>query len=187
MKQGNPKSRGPQRSPPIFEGELNEPIFAPFDLPEHDPEGKLIFGDGFLQVMTARISKLDARRKHYRIANKNGFDSLAYALACDFVPGFQVLYDDPLARSLGMPEAYYGKGTKAKGSGTLPEFLDGPILTFMFKMLAKAFPDKSEKDLADIVVLALKPELTGARHKTERERIGKTLRNRLGKARRPKR
>jgi hypothetical protein len=178
-----PKSRGPQRSPPKFEGELNEPIFAPFDLPEHDPEGKLIPGDGFYAVFLARMRKMGALAEHYKINDKSGF-ALAYALACDFVPGFQVLYDDPLARSLGMPEAYYGTGTKPKGSGAIPETLNGLALTFTFKLLAKGFPGEKESALAERLVLMLKPEFAGAQHRTERERLSKTLRNRLGNARR---
>ena len=179
----NSKSRGKRRAPPQFEGELNEPILAPFDLPERNADGKLILGGSFFQIMIARMRKLDALRKHYEIESKDG-NALALALACDFVPGFRVLYDDPRARALELPDAYYGSGTKPKGSGAIPEFLNGPILTFLFEQFAKRFPDEREKDLAERIVLCFKPKLAGARQKTQRERTSKTLRNRLGKARR---
>lgn len=140
----NSKSRGKRRAPPQFEGELNEPILAPFDLPERNADGKLILGGSFFQIMIARMRKLDALRKHYEIESKDG-NALALALACDFVPGFRVLYDDPRARALELPDAYYGSGTKPKGSGAIPEFLNGPILTFLFEQFAKRFPTRGRK------------------------------------------
>jgi hypothetical protein len=115
---------------------------------------------------------------------KTNHASLAFQLARDFVPGFRILYDDPGARALKLPNAYYGKGTKPKGSGAIPEVLGGKVLASLFDLLAKKFPDDSDVQRADRLVLAFKPELKGARYETQRKAIGKTIRNRLARARR---
>jgi len=179
------KSKSQHRSPQ-FEGELNEPIFAPFEMPERDADRKIGIGENFLYILKARHKKWAALMKHYNVDN---FSGLAWALACDFVPGFHVLYDDPRARALNVSHfyyghAYYGKGTKPKGSGKIPEWLNGIVLILIFRVLHQNFPNETEIELGERIVLFLKPELSGARHKSVRRKIGKTLRNRLAKARR---
>jgi hypothetical protein len=105
-------------------------------------------------------------------------------MACDLVPGFQVLYDDPAARALRLPDAYYGAGTKEKGSGKIPEFLDGKLLIGIFNLLKREFPKETDSSLADGLVLTLDTTLAGAAHEKERYARSKTLCNRLGAARR---
>ena len=115
---------------------------------------------------------------------KDDHFNLAFRLALDFVPGFRILFDDPAARSMNLPDAYYGKGTKQKGSGTIPEMFNGPVLVFVFKLFAQRFPEKNETQLAEVIAGTIKPELKGLRREKDRQRLGKTLRNRLAKARR---
>src|SRR5271165_1296606 len=142
--------RAKTKRPPQFRGALNEPIYAPFDVPAAD--GELILGDGFYHVFEARLKKMSALAKHYKVEIPPDGLALAYALACDFVPGFQVRYDDPTARALGLPEADYGKGTKPKGAGAIPEVFGGTMLIEVFRWFQKTFPGESEAELADRIV-----------------------------------
>jgi hypothetical protein len=163
---------------PKFTGELAEPILAPLDLLAGD--GQL--GESFYIRLEARIRKLAALAKHYDVEPNNWF-LLAYTMACDLVPGFQVLYDDPRARARQLPDAYYGNGTKAKGSGKIPEWLDGDVLIWIFRLFKEKFPRDYDNAIAERIVLCMDEGLAGPAHEKERMAIGKTLRNRLSKAR----
>ncbi len=171
-----------------FTGELLEPILVPFEVPRYDASGKLLIN---LSGFSERIKKMAALARHYEVAdgNKINGDLLAYKMACDLVPGFKVLIDDPIARAINseflgtLPDVYYGKGTKLKGSGAFPEWLNGILLIFSFEVFAFKYPKEAEVALAERVVLTFKPELKGEQHKKAREKHGKTLRNRLSKAR----
>jgi hypothetical protein len=120
--------------------------------------------------------------EHYGVDSNDWF-SLAYKMARDLVPGFQVLYDDPRARALQLPDAYYGNGTRPKGSGSIPEWLDGAVLIWIFGLFKQKFPKDNDIAIADRIVLLMDESLSGAAHETERMALGKTLRNRLSKAR----
>jgi hypothetical protein len=161
-------------SAPKFTGELAEPILAPM------PDGDDPFSDG---VLMARILKFSALAKHYGVKEGDGF-ALAYAMALDLVPGFKVLYDDPRARALKLPNAYYGNGTRPKGSGSIPEVFDGEVLLGVFGLFKQRFPKDNDIAIADRIVLCLDAGLAGAAYERERDALGKTLRNRLGAARR---
>jgi hypothetical protein len=163
---------------------LAEPILVPLETPERDADGKLIVRMDW-GLFLKQLQKMELLAQHYGVAETDHFN-LAFRLARDFVPGFRILYDDPGTRALKLPNAYYGKGTKPKGSGAIPETLDGQTLVLWFKMLAKAFPDETEVTLADHIVLAIKPELKGIRYETQRKATSKTIRNRLARARRAK-
>jgi hypothetical protein len=160
--------------PPKFAGELAEPILAPLHL-----DGDLL-SDG---VLEARMRKMTLLSKHYGIKDGDGF-GLAYRMALDLVPGFAVLYDDVRARALKWPNAFYGNGTRPKGSGDIPELMDGDVLIAIFAAFKEKFPKENDTSIADRIILCLDDGLAGAAHETKRERLSKTLRNRLGEARR---
>jgi hypothetical protein len=164
-------------APPKFKGELAEPILSPLD---RLVDGQV--GEGFYIRLEARTRKLYALAKHYDVEPNNWF-VLAYTMACDLVPGFQVLYDDPRARSLKLPDAYYGNGTRQKGSGAIPELFDGDVLIWIFNLFKQKFPRENDIAIADRIVLCLDKDLAGAAHEKERMALGKTLRNRVSKAR----
>ncbi len=168
---------------PKFEGELAEPILAPL------PDSRDLFSDG---VLLARIRKMAALAKHYEVEPGDWFE-LAYKMACDLVPGLQVFYDDVRARAMqndpktraavaDMP-VWYGNGTRPKGSGEIPEFWDGELLIGVFRLFKEKFPQDNDISISDRIVLLMDESLAGAAHETERMALGKTLRNRLSKAR----
>jgi len=161
--------------PPKFEGELAEPIFAPL------PDGTLL-SDG---VLVARIRKMTALARRYGVEPNDGF-AIAYAMACDLVPGFQVLHDDPHARALNLPKAYYGEGTKRKGSGAIPELWSGNVLIWVFSLFRKKFPEENESDLAARVVLCMEESLAREAHEKELEGLRMTPPEELTKLQREK-
>jgi hypothetical protein len=164
-------------APPKFKGELAQPILAPFDMMA---DGQL--GPGFYLGLEARIRKFSLLAKHYGVEPNDWF-LLAYKMACDLVPGLQVLYDDPAARALKLPSAYYGNGTRPKGSGELPEVMDGELLVGIFRLFKEKFPQDNDISIADKLVIAWDESLAGAAHEKKRDALNKTLRNRLSKAR----
>ncbi len=169
------------RSAPKFEGELAQPIFASLDM--SDDGRSFAIGHNFYLVLETRIRKLTALAKHYGVKPDNGL-GLALAMAVDLVPGFQVLYDDPRARALKLPGAYHGTGRKPKGTGAIPEVLNGIVLISIFSLFKSALPKRNETELAKQIILCVRPELAGIAKEKERARAGKTLRNRLSEARR---
>jgi hypothetical protein len=173
------------KKPAKFSGELAEPILAPLHV-----DGEDLFSDG---VFEARIRKTALLAAHYGVEPGDWF-GLAYRMALDLVPGFQVLYDDPRARALqSHPKTraavadlpvYYGNGTRPKGSGDIPEFMDGDVLIGIFAAFKESFPKENDVAIADRIILCIDDTLAGAAHETKRDKISKTLRNRLGEARR---
>jgi hypothetical protein len=163
------------KKPAKFTGELATPILAP-SLPTMDT----LLSDG---VLEARIHKMALLAKHYGVEKGDWF-LLAYKMALDLVPGLQTLYDDPRARALKLPNAYYGNGTKKKGSGKFPEWLDGDVLIWIFGLFKQNFPRDNDTAIADRVVLCIDDTLAGAAHEARRDKLSKTIRNRLGEARR---
>jgi hypothetical protein len=174
-------------APPKFEGALAEPILAPFEMMADKQ-----LGPSFYIGLEARARKLGLLAKHYGVEPNDWF-SLAYKMACDLVPGFQVLYDSPAARAIQSDPVmgphvadlpvYYGNGTRPKGSGDLPEWMDGDMLIWMFRLFKEKFPKDNDIAVADKLVLCLDDSLAGAAHETKRNALNKTLRNRLSKAR----
>jgi hypothetical protein len=158
---------------PKFKGELAKPILAPL------PDGGDLLSDG---VLMTRIRRMGLLAEHYGV-EPGDFFLLAYKMACDFVPGLQVLYDDMRARAMRLPDAYYCAGTKKKGSGSIPEFMDGDVLIWVFSLYKQKFPKENDIAIADRIVLTLDAELAGAAHEAKRDRLSKTLRNRLAVAR----
>jgi hypothetical protein len=154
-------------APPKFEGELAKPILARL------PNGGDLFSDGVLLV---RIRKMTALAKHYEVEPGDWFE-LAYKMACDLVPGLQVFYDDVRARATqkdpktraavaDLP-VWYGNGTKPKGSGPIPEWLDGDMLTWIFGLFKQKFPKDNDIAIADRIVLLMDESLASAAHETE--------------------
>jgi hypothetical protein len=158
-----------------FAGELATPILAPLHV-----DGEDLFSDG---VLEARIHKMALLAKHYGVEKGDWF-LLAYKMALDLVPGFQVLYDDPRARAMERQDAYYGNGRRPIGSGGIPEFWSGDVLIWIFAAFKQKFPNMNDTAIADKFVLCMDEGLAGAAHVTERDRLSKTIRNRLGEARR---
>lgn len=166
-----------------FTGELADPILAPLST------GVDLIADS---VLVARARKLGLLAEHYGVDSNDWF-SLACKMACDLVPGFQVLYDDPWARAIQTDPVmgpavadlpvYYGNGTKPKGSGSIPEWLDGELLVGLFNLLKREFPKEKDSSLADKLVLCLDVSLAGRAHEKERFARSKTICNRLSKAR----
>jgi hypothetical protein len=163
-----------------FKGELAKPILTPFSYPQLNADEKPVVSVSAGTV--ARLEKLPLLAEHYGVTQGDWFN-LALRLAIDFVPGFRVLYDDPLARALKLPDAFYGLGNKPKGSGRLPEWVNGNALIVIFEAFRNRFPAESDTSLSQRIVAALIPELAGSAHKSERERVAKTLRNRMMAAR----
>jgi hypothetical protein len=143
-------------------------------------------------VLEARARKMAALREHYGVEPNDWF-SLAYTMACDLVPGFQVFYDDVRARAMqndpktraavaDLP-VWYGNGTKPKGSGEIPEWIDGDMLIWVFRLFKDKFPQDNDIAIADRLILCLEESLAGKAHEKKRDALNKTLRNRLSKAR----
>jgi hypothetical protein len=165
---------------PKFTAQLLAPILI--KLPEHDADGRLILD---LTATVERFRKLELLARHYQATGEDGkvdFSALAMRLACDFVPGFEVLYDEPAARTAKLPNTYRGGGRKLKGSGKLPEELNGPLLLRLFETFRQSL-DESEREIAGRIAVAVRPELKGTRNRKEREGAAKSLRNRLAAAR----
>ncbi len=172
-----------KKPPPKFTGELGTPILAALEMQGRNDEGtlRLSISPAFIE----QLRKLEFLAAHYNALRdgKIDFFVLSFAMAKDLVPGFQILYDDPIARDLNLPNAYRGK-TKPKGAGKLRERASGQDLITLFHGLQKAFPDRSEVRLSEMIAECLIPDLAGPQRASDRKRTGKTLRNRLAIARR---
>jgi hypothetical protein len=96
--------------------------------------------DGLLEQM----KKLELLAKHYDAMEgvRIKFELLALKMAFDLVPGFQFLYDHPVARAANLPNAYRGK-TKPKGKGDLPEEFTGDMLKFLFRAVSAHSPTRA--------------------------------------------
>jgi len=128
--------------PAKFTGELAKPISLRLE-ELHEP----------LAALPERMKKLDLLKKHYGATD---WAMLAYELAVDLVPGFQIVYDDPLAaelnRTAGLDLPLSG-GVKAgrKGTGQCPE-LSGNRLILMVDMTRRLFKLKSNAAACKMIV-----------------------------------
>jgi hypothetical protein len=173
-----------------FKGPLSEPIIADWPPPLSALSGTIDqqkIQTDLVRCFEERFKKLSLLVDHYgaKTDGKIDFVKLVWAMASDLVPGFQILYDDPISRSLGLPNAYYGK-TKPKGASALPEFLSGKAFIALADLFLKDRPKASDREIAEFLVSCVRNDLKGPAKRIEREKKIKTLRNRLATARNSK-
>ena len=179
---------------PVFSDELAKPIIIDWPPPGlgelgGDPEKWEANASPkhlslALQTSFERLKKMDALRAHYGILERSesAYFFLAYQMACDLVPGFQVLLDSPAARTMKLPNAFHGN-TKPIGMGQIPEHLSGQKLILLFKLANDAWPHRSEKAIAEEIIKHYIPEMQRPGVKGDMLKMAKTLRNRLAIAR----
>lgn len=165
---------------PKFTGPLAEPIVVPFRVRAPNENGKIeISLDGLPDWM----EKLELLREHYGIKREGAWAfSLAMSLAIDFVPGFKLVYDDPLAATLELPMKG-GRKAGRSGKGAAPT-LWGDRLIATIDMIKKYPQYTSDAKACGLVVDCFFSEL---KHTTDREARLKTIKRRLQEARKAQR
>ncbi len=161
------------------------PLVLP-SLANAQPSPEPLVSQGFAQ----RIQKLQLLKEHYDIAGdgQGGWAALAMALAIDHVPGFRVVYDDPLAALMGLPISSKNGNL---GGGQLPDFWGSRLLAMV--EAGRHLGIKSDAAVCEMMVRAGRPDLDGKRgpdgklkpeadQKRERNRLVATLRRRLAEA-----
>jgi hypothetical protein len=168
-------------SRPKFTGDLAKPIRTALQLPGAAGDGTRILPPDY-RVMIEHWRKLELLFEHYGIAERSGSSAwfcLAYRLACDCVPGFQAVYDDPIARALKLPNAVPRHGPPRK----LPEWMPDEILKKFADLYVREGIAADVSNASEIIACAIEPELAKPHNSTERKKRAKTIQNKVSTAR----
>jgi hypothetical protein len=133
--------------------------------------------------LAERVQKLDLLKKHHGVDN---WMLLAYKLAVEHEPGFQIVIDDPLAAKmnqewgLSLPVSGGVKGGR-KGTGQIPELSGGRLVTFV-RAIRSLFNLKSDsaacEHLVDTWINVNGPKMS----RSERAALLATIKRRLAQA-----
>ena len=165
-----------KKEEPKFTGPLAEPIVCTMDLRALADKQVIPYG------LAESIEKIPLLFDRYNIESKDWY-VLALCLAREFIPGFQVAFDNNCAAQLGLPVPG-GSRNNRKGHGFMP-WLDGDVLLALVESFVASgkFDGRSEAAIAAWIVDNWWPTPLSRSNQEERRRRTDTIARRIRAAR----